>query len=207
MTTYSVIAPFIPVTIENSTCDISSATIGTLFSCVVCVSWTKIQGRYCCLCFVVFTQCDVCQSCTFQHKHNIRREKRKKNDKIDESSKIERMLISLSFFHILEFFLPNLKGIWYNSLSFWQSFLIFSWKTLRKQVPIVGKLQVCHFLQQIITSRLKFYTTMFWIGPHNFEFLEKKSLSFWPKAKTLSYFGLEFFQKCTKNKPGLNMIC
>ena len=26
-----------------------------------------------------------------QHKHNIRREKRKKNDKIDESSKIERM--------------------------------------------------------------------------------------------------------------------
>ena len=34
----TVIAPFIPVTIENSTCDISSATIGTLFSCVVCVS-------------------------------------------------------------------------------------------------------------------------------------------------------------------------
>ena len=91
---YPTIAPFIPVTIENSTCDISSATIGTLFSCVVCVSWTKIQGRYCCLCFVVFTQCDVCQSRNFQHKHNIRREKRKKNDKIDESSKIERMLIA-----------------------------------------------------------------------------------------------------------------
>ena len=89
---YPTIAPFIPVTIENSTCDISSATIGTLFSCVVCVSWTKIQGRYCCLCFVVFTQCDVCQSRKFQHKHNIRREKRKKNDKIDESSKIERMV-------------------------------------------------------------------------------------------------------------------
>ena len=86
------IAPFIPVTIENSTCDISSATIGTLFSCVVCVSWTKIQGRYCCLCFVVFTQCDVCQSRTFQHKHNIRREKRKENDNIDKSSKIERMV-------------------------------------------------------------------------------------------------------------------
>ena len=82
---------FIPVTIENRTCDISSATIGTLFSCVVCVSWTKIQGRYCSLCFVVFTQCDVCQSRNFQHKHNIRREKRKKNDKIDKSSKIERM--------------------------------------------------------------------------------------------------------------------
>ena len=29
------IAPFIPVTIENSTCDISSATIGTLFLCCV----------------------------------------------------------------------------------------------------------------------------------------------------------------------------
>ena len=107
------------------------------------------------------------------------------------------------FFPILEFFCPNLKGFWYNSWSFWQSFSIFSWKTVRKQVAIVGKLQVCHFLQQIIASRLKFYTTRFWIGPHNFEFLEKKSLSFWPKAKTLSYFGLEFFQKCTKNKPVL----
>ena len=30
--------------------------------------------------------------------------------------------------------------------------------------------------------------------------MEKKSLSFWPKAKTLSCFGL---QKCTKNKPDL----
>ena len=102
------------------------------------------------------------------------------------------------FIQILEFFCPNLKSFWQNSFSFWQSFLIFSWKTVRKQVAIVGKLQVCHFLQQIITSRLKFYTTRFWIGPHNFEFLEKKSLSFWPKAKTLSYFGLEFFKSAQK---------
>ena len=37
-----------------------------------------------------------------------------------------------------------------------------------------------------------------------FFFWEKKSLSFWPKAK-LSYFDLEFFQKCTKNKPDINV--
>ena len=108
-------------------------------------------------------------------------------------------------FKSMRFFCQNLKGFWYNFLSFWQSFLICSCKTVRKQVAFVGKLQVCHFLQQIIASRLKFYTTRFWIGPHNFEFLEKKSLSFWPKAKTLSYFGLEFFQKCTKNKPDLHV--
>ena len=85
------IAPFISVTIENSTCDIFSATIGTLFLC--CVRVVNQNTRALLLVFVVFTQCDVCrQSPTFQHKHNIRRDTRKKNDKIDESSKIERMI-------------------------------------------------------------------------------------------------------------------
>ena len=73
-------------------------------------------------------------------------------------------------------------------------------------MPLVGKLQVCHILQQIITSRLKFYTTRFGIGPLNFEFFDKKSLSFWPRAKLLSYIGLEFFQKGTKNKPVLSSL-
>ena len=87
------IAPFIPVTIENSTCDIFSATIGTLLLC--CVRVVNQNTRALLLVFAVFTQCDVCrQSRTFQHKHDIRREKRKKNDKIDESSKIERMGVS-----------------------------------------------------------------------------------------------------------------
>ena len=46
---------------------------------------------------------------------------------------------------------------------------------MKKQVALVGKLKVCHFLQQIITSRLEFYTTSgFWIGPHNHDFLRKK---------------------------------
>ena len=36
------------------------------------------------------------------------------------------------FFKSLSFFCQNLKGFWYNSLSFWQSFLIFSWKTVSK---------------------------------------------------------------------------
>ena len=84
------VAPFLPVTIENSTCDISSATTSTLFLC--CVRVVNQNTRALLLVFVVFTQCDVCrQSPTFQHKHNIRRDTRKKNDKIDESSKIERM--------------------------------------------------------------------------------------------------------------------
>ena len=77
--------------IENSTCEIASATLGTLFLCCVLV-WTKIQERCCCFCFVIFTQRDMCQSRTLQHIHNMRREKRKKNDWIDESSKVERML-------------------------------------------------------------------------------------------------------------------
>ena len=85
------IARFIPVIIENSTCDISPATIGTLFLCCVRV-WTKIQERCCSLCFVIFTQRDVCLSRTLQHKHNMRREKRKKNDNTGESSKIQCML-------------------------------------------------------------------------------------------------------------------
>ena len=50
---------FIPVTIEKSTCDIFSATIGTLFLCCVRVL-TKIQERCCCLCFVIITQRDMC---------------------------------------------------------------------------------------------------------------------------------------------------
>ena len=81
---------FIPVTIEKSTCDIFSATIGTLFLCCVRV-FTKIQERCCCLCFVILTQRDMCKSRTLQHIHNMRREKRKKNGKIGESSKVERM--------------------------------------------------------------------------------------------------------------------
>ena len=34
-------------------------------------------------------------------------------------------------------------------------------------------------------------------------FWQKNPLSFWPRAKNLSFFGLEFFAKCTKNKPAL----
>ena len=85
---------FIPVTKEKSTCDISSATIGTLFLCCVRVL-TKIQERCCCLCFVILTQRDMCKSRTLQHIHNMRREKRKKNGKIGESSKVERMATRL----------------------------------------------------------------------------------------------------------------
>ena len=63
--------------------------------------------------------------------------------------------------------LPKSERFLYNSLSFWRSFLIFFCKTVRKQVALVGKLQICHFLQQIITRRLKFNTLRFWIRPHN----------------------------------------
>ena len=72
---------FIPVKIENSTCDIASATVGTLFLCCVRV-YTKIQERCCCLCFCYSTQRDMWKSRTLQHIHNMRREKRNKNGKI-----------------------------------------------------------------------------------------------------------------------------
>ena len=42
--------------------------------------------------FCYSTQRDMWKSRTLQHIHNMRREKRKKNDKIDESSKVERMM-------------------------------------------------------------------------------------------------------------------
>ena len=42
--------------------------------------------------FVFLTQRDMCKTRNLQHKHNMRREKRKKHGKIGESSKIERML-------------------------------------------------------------------------------------------------------------------
>ena len=44
------------------------------------------------------------------------------------------------------------------------------------------------------------FFVIFSIGPHNLEFLAKNPLSFWPKAKILSFFGLEFFAKCTKKQ-------
>ena len=47
------------------------------------------------------------------------------------------------------------------------------------------------------------FFVIFSIGPHNLEFLAKNPLSFSPKAKNMSFFGLEFFAKCTKNKPAL----
>ena len=48
-----------------------------------------------------------------QHKHNIRREKRKKNDKIDESSKIERMLLiqMVNMAHICENYMIQIKDM------------------------------------------------------------------------------------------------
>ena len=61
-----------------------------LVSCVCLYQNTRALRLF----VVVFTQCDVCrQSRTFQHKHDMRREKRKKNRKIGESSKVERMLL------------------------------------------------------------------------------------------------------------------
>ena len=96
---------FLPVKIEKRTCDISSATIDTLFLCCVCV-WTKIQERCCCLCFVILTQRDMCKSRTLQHIHNMRREKRKKNCKIDESSKIERMILTCKGLVVTGFWNP-----------------------------------------------------------------------------------------------------
>ena len=49
------IAPLIPVTIENSTCDISSATIGTLFLCCVRVVNQNTRALLF-LCFVIVSQ-------------------------------------------------------------------------------------------------------------------------------------------------------
>ena len=47
--------------------------------------------------FVFLTQRDMCKTRNLQHKHNMRREKRKKHGKIGESSKIERMVWSILF--------------------------------------------------------------------------------------------------------------
>ena len=118
--TSPIIAHFIPVIIENSTCDISPATIGTLFLCCVRV-WTKIQERCCSLCFVIFTQRDVCLSRTLQHKHNMRREKRKKNDNTGESSKIQRMGSNVRFSCVLAYWtFPYKKRV-----------ICVCWETLR----------------------------------------------------------------------------
>ena len=49
------------------------------------------------------------------------------------------------------------------------------------------------------------FFVVFSIGPHNLEFLAKNPLSFWPEAKNLN-FCLEFFAKCTKNKPVAELL-
>ena len=95
-----IIAPFIPVTIENSTCYISSATIGTLFlsraSCsfLCCVRVINHNTRALLLlvfcCFYAKWRVPV-TNLTIQTQQEERM--RKKNDKIDKSSKIERMSI------------------------------------------------------------------------------------------------------------------
>jgi len=60
-------------------------------------------------------------------------------------------------------------------------------------------LEICHFLQQIITSRLKFYTTSFGIGPHNLEFFEKNP-EFLVEGLNieLHILALSFFQSAQK---------
>ena len=85
-----IIAPFIPMKIENSTCEIAFAALSTLFLCCVRVVYQNTRALLLLL-FCYFTQRDMCLSRTLQHIHNMRREKRKKNNKIDESSKVERM--------------------------------------------------------------------------------------------------------------------
>ena len=47
------------------------------------------------------------------------------------------------------------------------------------------------------------FFVIFSVGPHNLEFLAKKSLEFFAEGQKLEFFGLEFFAKCTKNKPEL----
>ena len=82
---------FIPVTIENRTCDISSATIGTLFLCCVRV-WTKIQERCCLFCFGTSVLCMQRKSRNFCINNNTHDARREKASKTGESSKIERMI-------------------------------------------------------------------------------------------------------------------
>lgn len=82
---------------------------------------------------------------------------------------------------------------------------------MRKQVALVGKLQVCPFLKQIITSRLNFYTTRFWIGPHNLKvFFGKKPWIFGRRLKhwvILTFLALR--PKVHKKRPGsiVNLDC
>ena len=83
---------FIPVTIENRTCDISSATIGTLFLCCVRV-WTKIQERCCLFCFGTSVLCMQRKSRNFCINNNTHDARREKPSKTGESSKIERMIV------------------------------------------------------------------------------------------------------------------
>ena len=77
---YALTRYFIPVTIENRTCDISSATIGTLFLCCVRV-WTKIQERCCLFCFGTSVLCMQRKSrnfCINNNTHDARWEKPRK---------------------------------------------------------------------------------------------------------------------------------
>ena len=69
---------------------------------------------------------------------------------------------------------PWWRAFWVHTmflvfLEFWAKFLHFLVQTNEKTSWTCQKLQVCPFLLQTTTSRLKFYTTRFWIGPHNFE--------------------------------------
>ena len=83
---------FIPVTIENRTCDISSATIGTLFLCCVRV-WTKIQERCCLFCFGTSVLCMQRKSRNFCINNNTHDARREKPSKTGESSKKPLMFL------------------------------------------------------------------------------------------------------------------